>query len=128
MKKFVFLCLAILFSMAANAQKITVTGVVTDADYYDEPIIGAAVVEVGTTNGVITDLDGCYIIEVSVDPKTELEASAISYITEVQRVGGRRVVNFQLRQDNPVIVWPQAAPDSWLFSRNRNNNKQDRED
>lgn len=128
MKKLIFFCLAILFSMAANAQMITVTGVVTDADDNNEPVIGAAVIEVGTANGVITGLDGCYIIEVSVDPKTELEASAIGYFTEVQRVGGRRVVNFRLRQDCPVIVWPQAAPDSWLFSRNRNNNKQDRED
>lgn len=126
MKKLIFFCLAILFSMAANAQMITVTGVVTDADYYDEPIICAAVREVGTTNGVITDLDGCYIIVVPAD--AELEASAMSYVTQVQEVNGRCVINFRLRQECPVIVWPQAAPDSWLFSRNRNNNKQDRED
>ena len=124
MKRLVFFCLAILFSMAANAQMITVTGVVTDADYYDEPIIGAAVIEVGTANGVITDLNGYYSIKVPAD--AELEASALSYITQVQEVNGRCIVNFRLRQDIPAIVWRQAAPDSWLFPRN--NNKQDKKD
>ncbi|CAK7031058.1 MAG: hypothetical protein BACC_04286 [Bacteroides sp.] len=37
-------------------QKKSVTGVVTDMS--GEPIIGANVVEKGTTNGIITDMDG----------------------------------------------------------------------
>lgn len=40
-----------------------VTGVVTDAD--GEPIIGASVVEQGTSNGTITDLDGKFVLEVN---------------------------------------------------------------
>ena len=108
--------------MAANAQMITVTGVVTDADYYNEPIVGAAVIEVGTTNGVITDLDGYYVIQVPVNAK--LEASAMGYETQVQEVEGRWIVDFALNWDSPGMVWPQAVPDSWLFSRN--NKKQDK--
>ena len=38
-------------------------GVVTDEN--GEPIIGANVVEKGTTNGTVTDLDGKFTMEVS---------------------------------------------------------------
>lgn len=38
------------------AQTKTITGVVVDAT--GEPVIGASVLEVGTTNGTITDVDG----------------------------------------------------------------------
>ena len=38
-------------------QSINVTGLVVDAT--GEPIIGASVVEKGTTNGIVTDIDGC---------------------------------------------------------------------
>ena len=40
-----------------------VTGVVSDAS--GEPIIGASVIEKGTSNGTITDLDGKFTIEVN---------------------------------------------------------------
>ena len=43
------------------AQTKTITGVVSDAA--GEPIIGASVVEVGTTNGTITDIDGKFCIK-----------------------------------------------------------------
>ncbi|EYA02397.1 hypothetical protein M126_4832, partial [Bacteroides fragilis str. S6L3] len=56
MKKTIFLILCILCSLGAMAQKKSITGVVMDAS--GESIIGASVVEVGTTNGVITDIDG----------------------------------------------------------------------
>lgn len=45
------------------AKKNLVQGVVTDEN--GEPIIGANVVEKGTTNGTVTDLDGKFTIEVS---------------------------------------------------------------
>lgn len=43
-------------------QKKTITGVVTDD--LGEPIIGANVIEKGTTNGIITDIDGKFTLEV----------------------------------------------------------------
>ena len=45
-------------------QTIAVTGVVLDAS--DEPIIGASVVEKGTTNGGITDINGRFTLNVRV--------------------------------------------------------------
>lgn len=50
----------------ALAQTIQLTGLVTDAA--NEPIIGASVVEKGTTNGVITDFDGNFALSVSPKP------------------------------------------------------------
>lgn len=48
---------------ALQADKITVTGVVFDEN--NEPVIGANVTEVGTTNGIITDFDGNFTLNVA---------------------------------------------------------------
>ena len=61
MKKDILLLMLCLFcSIGAMAQTKTITGVVSDAA--GEPIIGASVVEVGTTNGTITDIDGKFVL------------------------------------------------------------------
>ena len=44
------------------AQNITVKGIVKDAS--GEPIIGASIVQKGTTNGNITDIDGIFSLNV----------------------------------------------------------------
>ena len=63
------------------AQTKTITGVVVDAT--GEPVIGASVLEVGTTNGTITDVDGNFTIQVPVGAKLD-----VSYIrSEERRVG-----------------------------------------
>ena len=60
-----FLVSALLLAgLTAFAQQITVTGVVTSsADGYG--VIGAAVVEKGTTNGTVTDYDGNFVLTVN---------------------------------------------------------------
>ncbi|WP_155396920.1 carboxypeptidase-like regulatory domain-containing protein, partial [Bacteroides fragilis] len=55
------------------AQKKSITGVVTDAS--GESVIGASVVEVGTTNGVITDIDGKFTL--MVDPNGKIKVSFV---------------------------------------------------
>ena len=65
--------LLMLGSVAAFAQ-MTVSGVVTDAAN-GEPIIGASVLEMGTTNGTITDFDGNFTLTVQNGAKL-----AISYM------------------------------------------------
>ena len=52
------------------AQTKTITGVVVDAT--GEPVIGASVLEVGTTNGTITDVDGNFTIQVPVWAKLDV--------------------------------------------------------
>lgn len=52
------------FSMTLSAQsKISVKGKVVDVD--GEPLVGVAVIEQGTSNGVMTDVDGAYTISVA---------------------------------------------------------------
>ena len=57
------LMLGLFLSIGAYAQNITVKGTVTDAT--GEPVIGANVLEKGTTNGVITDIDGNFQLQTS---------------------------------------------------------------
>ena len=54
-------------------------GIVTDAET-GEPLIGAAIMVSGTTEGVITDLDGCFVINLLRD-NTSFEVSYIGYKT-----------------------------------------------
>ncbi len=79
MKKLLFLLLILLSANYLTAQKGTIRGTVFD-DVNNEPLIGATVLIVGSTNGAITDLDGEYSIEV--EPGTyELQYSYIAYKT-----------------------------------------------
>lgn len=65
MKKTLFMLFCLLCSIGAMAQKKTITGVVTDAT--GEAVIGASIVETGTTNGTVTDLDGNFTLSVAND-------------------------------------------------------------
>ena len=62
MKKIVVFVMMLL-SVAAYAQRRTVTGTVTEGSGY--PAIGITVVEQGTQNGAVTDADGRYSITVA---------------------------------------------------------------
>ena len=60
-KTFLLVFFASLFAVSMSAQ---ITGTVLE-DATDFPVIGASVVEVGTTNGVITDFDGNFVLNVA---------------------------------------------------------------
>ena len=79
LKTYVFLLLLVLcLPLSAQDGKLTVSGEVVDN--LGEPVIGANVLEVGTTNGVITDLDGRF--KLSVDSKSEIQVTFIGYTTQ----------------------------------------------
>jgi hypothetical protein len=59
----VLLLSVFLYSQFLFAQSVGVKGIVTDVA--GEPVAGANVVEKGTTNGVITDVDGSFSLNVS---------------------------------------------------------------
>ena len=59
--------------LIAFAQGHQISGTVIDGT--GEPIIGANVLEVGTTNGVITDIDGNF--KLSVQPNAKIQVSFI---------------------------------------------------
>ena len=54
-----------LFSISAMAAPVSITGRVQDAN--GEPLIGASVLEKGTSNGTITDFDGMFVLSVEQD-------------------------------------------------------------
>ena len=99
MKKTIFLILCILCSLGAMAQKKSITGVVTDAS--GESVIGASVVEVGTTNGVITDISGKFTL--MVDPNGKIKVSYIGYQPQVLDVKGRNSFNIKLKEDSEML-------------------------
>ncbi len=65
MKRILQFCLSLLLLGAAvpAMASVVVKGTVTDPS--GQPVIGGGVVEVGTGNGVITDVDGKYTITVA---------------------------------------------------------------
>jgi len=77
----------------AGGQQATVTGHVTDS--YENPLPGVNIVEKGTTNGAITDLDGNYSISVA-SSSSVLVFSFIGYNTEELQVGNQSVLNIIL--------------------------------
>lgn len=79
--------------------KVTVKGIVTDVK--GEAIIGANIIEKGTTNGTITDIDGRFTLVVS--EKASLVFSYIGYLTQEMLVGKKTFLNVQLQEDNKTL-------------------------
>ena len=84
-------------SSTQNSRRIS--GVVTDTQ--GEPIIGASVVEAGTTNGIVTDLDGNFKLNVSA--KGSLKISFIGYQTQTIPVAGKKQFDITLKEDAKVL-------------------------
>lgn len=75
-------------------------GQVTDAK--GEPIIGATVLEVGTTNGSVTDFDGNFTLNLSKNT-TKVEISYIGYKKEVLEVKAGTPLKVALKEDTEVL-------------------------
>lgn len=95
--------LALLFaglsSVGALAQTIQLTGTVNDAT--GEPVIGASVLEKGTTNGVITDIDGKFNLTVA--KGSEVQVSFVGYITQTIKVTGNQPLRVVLKEDSQAL-------------------------
>src|SRR5574344_1206832 len=99
MKSKLFTCLAMLFlSLSLVAQPKKVSGTVVDKI---GPVVGASVVEKGTQNGVITDLDGNYSI--SAPAGSVLIFSSIGYKDVEVTVGTSDVYNVTLEEDRLLL-------------------------
>ena len=73
-----------------------ITGIVKDPN--GEPIIGANVMEKGTTNGVVTDIDGKFMLTVS--EKAVVQISYIGYLGQDISVGSRTDFSIILKEDS----------------------------
>jgi len=84
-------------SMTAFAQKQQYSGVVLDGG--GEPVIGASVIQKGTSSGAITDLDGKFTV--SVEPGSTLVVSYVGYKSvELKASNNMRVV---LEEDSKTL-------------------------
>ena len=90
------MCMLILitFSLPLNAQNGKVTGCITDSDGL--PVIGASILVKGTTNGIISDLDGNYILE-NVPMESTLIYSFVGYDTQNIVYKGQSTIDVQLK-------------------------------
>lgn len=84
------------FMLAQGLQKVT--GKITDAQ--NEPMIGVSVLEKGTTNGVISDMEGDYSL--SVKPGATIVYSYIGYITQEKKASSG-VINIKLDEDSKTL-------------------------
>ena len=94
-----FLSAAVMLSAVQVFAQNVVTGTVTDDN--GEPLIGAGVTYVGTTVGVVTDLDGKYSIERR--PGETLQFSSIGMISSEVVVSDQKEINIRLETDNLVL-------------------------
>lgn len=99
----------IAFPMPSNASNATelatqqkgkqITGTITDSR--GVPVIGATVLEVGTTNAAITDLDGHFTLNVR--PGVKLKISYIGFKDILVTVGSTNEYNIELKEDTEAI-------------------------
>lgn len=104
-----FICVAVMPSyfeakasttkaMAPQSPKLTVSGIVKDEA--GNPVIGAGIVEVGTMNGTVSDVDGKFSITVA--EKAILEVSCIGYTSQSITVDGTSL-NIVLSEDEELL-------------------------
>ena len=97
MKKVLLFLFCAMASVALSAQ--TISGTVIDAEN-SEPLIGVSILEVGTTNGVITDFDGNFSLTVQEGAKLQL--SYVGY--ETQEINVSKKTNLGVIELKPEAV------------------------
>ena len=90
----------LLLSFWTYAQSVRVKGTVTDES--GTTVVGVNVVVKGTTNGVITDVDGKYQIDAT--SKATLSYSFVGYKTQEILVGSQKEINVKLLPENLQVA------------------------
>lgn len=83
----------------AQVERISLNGTVIDKS--GEPLIGASILEQGTTNGTITDIDGKF--NLSVPKNAILEFSYIGYTTLTIPLNGKSSITVTLKEDELTL-------------------------
>ena len=84
---------------SAYAQNYQLKGYVLDTA--NEPLIGANVIVAGTTNGVISGLDGGFTLSVS--PNDRIEVSYMGYIKQIIPLNGRKTIKVIMQDDSQLL-------------------------
>lgn len=87
--------------VSSVTQSVSVQGTVLDPDGF--PVIGASILEKGTTNGVITDIDGNFVLNVS-SSKSVLVISYIGFKTiEISASNKQALQKIVLKEDSEML-------------------------
>ena len=100
LRAFVAVFAMFVFGFTANAQQISVSGIVKDAAN-GEPILGASILEKGTSKGIITNLDGAFTI--SVPTNATLVVKYLGYLTVEVPVSGKNNLVVQLKENSIAL-------------------------
>ena len=92
----ILIVLCVMITPAAFAQQVSVSGTVNDAAGI--PLPGVTIVEKGTTNGTITDIDGIYSIDVS-SADAVLQISFIGMKSQEIVVGEQTTINISMEEE-----------------------------
>ena len=95
----ILLLITLLPVMAWGQNKISVKGIVYDN--YNMTIPGASVVEKGTQNGTVTDMDGNFTIQVNAGSK--IEVSFIGYKTMEVTATDKQILKVTLAEDSQQL-------------------------
>ena len=95
-----FLTLLIVAVMAlsteAYAQQRTVSGKIVDQN--GAPMIGATVIETGTTNGTTTDVDGRFTLALK-GPGKSVDVASLGYLSQTVALAGKTSIDVTLQED-----------------------------
>ncbi|MBR5197110.1 MAG: TonB-dependent receptor [Alistipes sp.] len=92
--------MAIPAQVFAQSGRYEVKGVVVDAT--GTPVIGASVVEQGTTNGITTDVNGQYVLNVN-SSESVVVVSYIGYVTQTLAASSELLQRVVLEEDSAMI-------------------------
>ena len=98
-RSFWIVVLMFVFGLNVHAQKISVSGVVKDMS--GEPAIGASIIEKGTTNGMMTNINGEFTL--NVDPNGTIVVSYVGYKSQEILVNGRTNLSVILEEDSQLL-------------------------
>lgn len=91
--------LLVSFNLQAQNQKVQISGTINDEQ--GEPLIGANVVEKGTTNGTLTDIDGKF--NLSVTSSATIQITYVGYTSQEFPLAGKTSFNIVLKEDSQIL-------------------------
>lgn len=85
---------------AGNLQQSTISGTITGDNGL--PLVGANIIEKGTTNGTQTDFDGKYTLTL-IDKNATLVISYLGFVTQEISASGKTVVNVAMEESSSIL-------------------------
>ncbi|KAA6348377.1 TonB-dependent receptor SusC [termite gut metagenome] len=94
-----FLCFTVSNMNGQNSTRKSISGIVSNSS--GEPLIGVTVLEINTSNGIITDIDGRYSLTVS--PNSSLRFSYIGYKVFERKIDNQSVINVVMSEETTAL-------------------------